>query len=70
MLARLRAIGTVTSVSVEAREQQQILRVQSTGERELTAQLMAELAGVEVGRVSTREPTLEDAYVALVGAAT
>jgi ABC-2 type transport system ATP-binding protein len=41
--------------------------VQTTGERELTAPLLAELDGIEVGRVSSREPTLEDAYVALVG---
>jgi ABC-2 type transport system ATP-binding protein len=68
MLGRLRAIPTVTAVTVEAREQTQILRVQSTGDRELTALLLAELAGIEVGRVTTREPTLEDAYVALVEA--
>jgi hypothetical protein len=28
---------------------------------------MAALAGVRVGRVDVREPTLEDAYVRLVG---
>ena len=37
--------------------------------RELTAPLLAQPDGVEVGRVSSREPTLEDAYVALVEAA-
>jgi ABC-2 type transport system ATP-binding protein len=66
ILARMRGVPTVTAVSVEAREQKQIVVVQSTGERELTALLLAELGGVEVGRVTTREPTLEDAYVALV----
>jgi ABC-2 type transport system ATP-binding protein len=67
-LGRLRAVPSVTAVSVEEREQKQIVVVQATGERELTAPLLAQLDGVEIGRVSSREPTLEDAYVALVGA--
>jgi ABC-2 type transport system ATP-binding protein len=66
-VARLRALDGVTAVSVEAQEQKQLLVVQTTGERELTAPLLAQLDGVAVGRVSMREPTLEDAYVALVG---
>ena len=67
-VARLRAIDGVTAVTVEEREQKQLLLVQTTGDRELTAPLLAELEGFEVGRVSTREPTLEDAYIALVTA--
>jgi ABC-2 type transport system ATP-binding protein len=69
ILDRLRAVPTVTAVAVEERDQKQLLVVQATGERELTAPLLAQLDGVEVGRVTSREPTLEDAYVALVGAA-
>jgi ABC-2 type transport system ATP-binding protein len=65
---RLRAIGGVTAVTIEEQEQKQVLIVQTTGERELTQPLLAELGGVEVGRVTSREPTLEDAYVALVTA--
>ena len=56
------------AVTVEERDQAQLLVVQTSGERELTAPLLAELDGFEVGRVSSREPTLEDAYVALVTA--
>jgi ABC-2 type transport system ATP-binding protein len=67
-VARLRAIDGVTAVTVEEREQKQLLLVQTTGDRELTAPLLAELEGFEVGRISTREPTLEDAYIALVTA--
>ncbi len=67
-VARLRAIGGVTAVAVEEQDQKQLLVVQTTGERELTQPLLAELGGVEVGRVTSREPTLEDAYVALVTA--
>jgi ABC-2 type transport system ATP-binding protein len=67
VVERLRALDGVTAVAVEERDQKQLLVVQTTGERELTAPLLAELDGIEVGRVSSREPTLEDAYVALVG---
>ena len=65
-VARLRALEGVTAVTVEEQEQRQLLVVQTTGERELTAPLLAQLDGVEVGRVTSREPTLEDAYIALV----
>jgi ABC-2 type transport system ATP-binding protein len=67
-VARLRALDGVTAVTVEERDQKQLLVVQESGERELTAPLLAELEATEVGRVSTREPTLEDAYIALVEA--
>jgi ABC-2 type transport system ATP-binding protein len=67
-VARLRGLGGVTAVTVEEQEQKQLLIVQTTGERELTQPLLAELGGLEVGRVTSREPTLEDAYVALVTA--
>ena len=56
----------VTAVNVEEREQKQVLVVQTSGEREVTAPLLAQLDGFEIGRVASREPTLEDAYVALV----
>jgi ABC-2 type transport system ATP-binding protein len=68
-LERLRALEGVSAVSVEERDQKQLVVVQSSGERELTAPLLAQLDGVEVGRITSREPTLEDAYVALVEAA-
>jgi ABC-2 type transport system ATP-binding protein len=68
VLARLRAVDGVTAVTVEERDQKQLLVVQSAADRELTAPLLGQLDGFEVGRVSSREPTLEDAYVALVGA--
>jgi len=67
-VTRLKEIDGVTAVNVEERDQKQLLVVQTSGERELTAILLAELDGVEVGRVASREPTLEDAYVALVTA--
>ncbi len=62
---RLRALEGVRSVGVEQREQAQVLVVQTDG-RELTHALLGHLDGAQVGRVSAREPTLEDAYVQLV----
>jgi ABC-2 type transport system ATP-binding protein len=69
VVGRIRGLAGVTSVLVEEQGQRQLLVVQSEADRELTAVLLAELDSIEVGRVSSREPTLEDAYVALVGAA-
>ena len=65
-IQRLRAAPGVTSVAVEDREHAQLLVVQSPQGSELTQQLLSHLDGVRVGRVSAREPTLEDAYVSLV----
>jgi ABC-2 type transport system ATP-binding protein len=62
----LRALPGVTSVSVEDREQAQVLTIQSPHGLELTSALTECLDGAQIGRISAREPTLEDAYVALV----
>jgi ABC-2 type transport system ATP-binding protein len=66
-IERLRGAAGVASVSVEERDQAQVLHVQSAKGLELTQELLAMLDGTTVGRVAAREPTLEDAYVALVG---
>jgi ABC-2 type transport system ATP-binding protein len=63
---RVRAIGGVTAVAVEEREQAQVLVVQTGPGAELTQAIIGCLDGSDVGRISHREPTLEDAYVALV----
>jgi ABC-2 type transport system ATP-binding protein len=62
----LRQLGGVRNVSVEDREQAQVIVVQTAAGEELTHAILSRLDGASVGRVSTREPTLEDAYVALV----
>jgi ABC-2 type transport system ATP-binding protein len=69
MLDSLRALDGVSSLAVEAREQTQVILIQSTRGSELVQELMRELDGANVGRVFSREPTLEDAYVELVGRA-
>jgi ABC-2 type transport system ATP-binding protein len=65
-LEALRAVPGVRSVAVEEREQTQAIVVQTEPGAEITPLLLAPLDGAAVGRVSYREPTLEDAYVALV----
>jgi ABC-2 type transport system ATP-binding protein len=67
-LAELRRVPGVATVTVEDRDQAQVVLVQSARGSEITQALLARLAGVRVGRVTAREPTLEDAYVDLVGA--
>jgi ABC-2 type transport system ATP-binding protein len=66
---RVRALSGVMSVSVEEREQAQVLIVQTQADVELTHAILGSLDGANVGRISRREPTLEDAYVALVSEA-
>jgi ABC-2 type transport system ATP-binding protein len=63
---RVRGLKGVRSVGIEEREQAQLLVVQTEPGIELTHAVLAQLDGASVGRVSRREPTLEDAYVALV----
>src|SRR5215216_3851957 len=65
-LDALRRLDGVKSVAVEEREQAQVLFVQAEMGVEVTPLVLAHLDGASVGRVSYREPTLEDAYVALV----
>jgi ABC-2 type transport system ATP-binding protein len=64
---RVRQANGVTSVSIEERDQAQVLHVQSPAGTELTQTLLGALGTTRIGRVAVREPTLEDAYVALVG---
>jgi ABC-2 type transport system ATP-binding protein len=56
----------VRSVAMEERGQQQVLILQCEPDAEVTQGVLARLGDVRVGRVVSREPTLEDAYVELV----
>ncbi|MDH4208458.1 MAG: ABC transporter ATP-binding protein [Anaerolineae bacterium] len=69
MVDSLRQLKDVDTVSVEDRDQKQALRVHSHLGSAIVPQIMQRLDGngVRVGRVAVREPTLEDAYVRLVG---
>lgn len=64
---RIRAQSYVDACAIENRDHKQVLLVQSRRGAEAVPDLMAFLNGFKIGRVSVREPTLEDAYVRLVG---
>ncbi|MBI5291055.1 MAG: ABC transporter ATP-binding protein [Chloroflexi bacterium] len=66
-IARLRRHPRVDSVNIETREQTQVLQVQAPAGAELVQDFLRILDGVRVSKVVTRQPTLEDAYVKLVG---
>jgi len=66
VLERLRATPGIESVSVEDRDQTQVLLVQSAKDSEVTQMVLGVLGDVKLGRMATREPTLEDAYIAMV----
>ena len=66
-LQRLRALPFVDSVAVEDSEQKQMLMVQTRRGAEAVPDILAALDGQKMGRVIVREPTLEDAYIRLVG---
>jgi ABC-2 type transport system ATP-binding protein len=65
---RIEALPGVLTVAVEEQEQRPLLIVQTAPGVELTHMILAQLRSVSVGRVASREPTLEDAYVQLVTA--
>ena len=67
ILNQLRGLDFVDNVSVEDQEQKQMLRVQTKRGSAAIPDLMKLMDGQRVGRVIAREPTLEDAYVRLVG---
>jgi ABC-2 type transport system ATP-binding protein len=62
----VRALEGVTAASVEVGERAQVLVVRTEAASTATPAVLALLDGLSLGRVSTREPTLEDAYVELV----
>jgi len=68
-IERVLALEGVRAAVVEEHEQRQLLIVQTAPGLELTHAILSQLSGTTVGRVSSREPTLEDAYVQLVTAA-
>ena len=62
----LRRVLGVVRVTVEERDQAQLFVVQAVAGFDGTPELIAALGDARLARVGTREPTLEDAYVALV----
>lgn len=67
ILEKLRSLPFVDALSVEDHDQKQMLLVQTVRGAEAVPDIMSAIEGQRVGRVVVREPTLEDAYVRLVG---
>lgn len=65
-LEGLRRLPGVTSVSVAERELAQVITVHCANPADLMMQLGVILEGIRLQKVSSREPTLEDAYVQLI----
>jgi ABC-2 type transport system ATP-binding protein len=67
LIAKLREHPRVESVEIEMRDQTQVLQIQAPAGAELVQEFLGILQGVQVRKVVTRQPTLEDAYIKLVG---
>ena len=67
IIETLRALPFVDALSIEDHEQKQMLLIQTQRGAEAVPDVMAVMEGQRMGRVIVREPTLEDAYVRLVG---
>ncbi|MCO6449961.1 MAG: ABC transporter ATP-binding protein [Caldilineales bacterium] len=72
VVERIRALDGIETASVEDFDQRQILHVQTPLGQQAVAPVLRllETEGLRVGSVAPREPTLEDAYVRLVGGET
>jgi len=67
LVAKIRSHRAVQAVHVERLDQSQLLQIQAPSGTELVQELLGMLEGVQVRKVVTRQPTLEDAYIKLVG---
>ncbi|MEU9865734.1 ABC transporter ATP-binding protein [Streptomyces sp. NPDC047971] len=65
-LGRIRELPGVRGASAEDRGAAQTVTVQTDRGAEPHASILAALDGVRLGRVVSREPSLEDAYIAIV----
>jgi len=66
-LAGLRTLPGVTSVAVADHELAQVVTIHCARPADVMTQLGLVLDGMTMEKVSSREPTLEDAYVQLIG---
>ncbi len=67
LIGKLRAHPSVQAVNIERLDQSQLVQIQAPAGAELVKEFLGILEGVQVRKVVTRQPTLEDAYVKLVG---
>lgn len=66
-IKKIKALADVDNVTLEDHDQHQHILVQTPKGPETIPALIDALEGVEIGKLTIREPTLEDAYVRLVG---
>jgi len=66
-LEKVKNLEFVDSVAVETRDQRQILLVHTPKGPSAISDIVETLNGLRLGKIVAREPTLEDAYVRLVG---
>lgn len=67
MFNKVKSLSFVDNVAIDNREQTQVLMVHTKRGSGAIPDLMSTLNGVRIGKVTSREPTLEDAYIRLVG---
>jgi ABC-type multidrug transport system ATPase subunit len=65
-LAVIHTLPGVREATVETVGATQVLRVQSDAATDVQAGVLGALNGIRLGRVTARQPTLEDAYVSIV----
>src|SRR5260370_6313948 len=63
----LRSLDEVSTVMVEERDVAQVVTIHCSRPGDLAAALGALLDGQQIRKLAVREPTLEDAYVLLIG---
>ncbi len=66
---KIREADEVQSIIIEVRDHAQVLTVHAYPGVDATPTVLRHLEGSRIGRVITREPTLEDAYIELVNGA-
>jgi ABC-2 type transport system ATP-binding protein len=66
-IENLRKHPAVLAVNVELHDQTQLLQIQAPAGTELVQEFLKLLFDTQIKKVVTRQPTLEDAYVKLVG---
>jgi hypothetical protein len=69
-LAGIDVLPGVREASVEVAGTAQLLTIQSDATVDVQADVLRALDGVRLGRVTARQPTLEDAYIAIVNGST
>ena len=66
---KISQLDFVDNVAVENHDQRQVMLIHTPNGPAAIPLLIEQLSGLKLGKIVSREPTLEDAYVRLVGGA-